>query len=56
MARSDFWDRREKAQEIVAEVARIKNLMEPYRRLESSYADLQAMLELEKLEKEDERA
>ena len=53
MARSDFWDRREKAQEIVAEVARIKNLMEPYRRLESSYDDLKAMLELAEAEGED---
>ena len=53
MTRPDFWDRRESAQETVAEVRTIKNVLVPFRGLESRVGDFAAMCELAELEGED---
>ena len=53
MGRNDFWDKKERAQEVVAEVAKIKNLLEPFRKVTSQFEDLQALLELAEAEGDD---
>ena len=53
MTRNDFWDRREAAQEIVAEVSSLKNLLEPYKKTTAMLDDLQTMQELAEAEGED---
>ncbi len=45
MTRNDFWDKRESAQEIVAEVSSIKNLLEPFMKSLSHFEDFRLMAE-----------
>lgn len=53
MTRNDFWDRREAAQEIVAEVSTIKNLIVPFKRVASQTEDFAVMAELAEAEGDD---
>jgi peptide chain release factor 2 len=53
MTQPDFWDRRESAQECVAEVSAIKNVLIPFQQLDSQVDDFAAMSELADLEGED---
>ncbi len=46
MAAGDFWSNRERAQGDVEEVSRIKSLLNPFRELERSVADFEALREL----------
>ncbi len=50
MTRQDFWDRREAAQETVNEVASIKNVLEPFRKMESRVEDFAVLAELAEME------
>jgi len=50
MTRPDFWDRRESAQETVAEVSAIKNVLEPFARLERQVDDFTVLGEFAELE------
>jgi len=50
MTRSDFWDNREQSQSIVAEVATLKNVLEPYKRVKSKVEDLAVLAELAEME------
>jgi len=53
MTRNDFWDKRESAQEIVAEVSMLKNLLEPYRKCTSQLDDFKVMVEFAEEEGDD---
>ena len=53
MTRNDFWDDKEKSQQVVAEVASLKNRIEPFRKLESDVADFGVLLELAASEGDD---
>ena len=53
MTRADFWERRESAQETVAEVSAIKNVLIPFERLDGQVGDFAAMGELAELEGDD---
>ncbi|MGI5925406.1 MAG: peptide chain release factor 2 [Lentisphaeria bacterium] len=53
MTRADFWERRESAQETVAEVSAIKNILIPFERLDGQVGDFAAMSELAELEGDD---
>lgn len=46
MSASDFWDNKEEAQATVAALSACRNVIEPYRRIESGIADLAVGLEL----------
>ena len=50
MTRPDFWDSREKSQAIVDEVAAIKNVLEPFRRVSAKVDDLAVLAELAEME------
>ena len=52
MTRPDFWDRRESAQETVAEVSAIKNVLEPFARLEGQVDDFTVLGEFAEMEGE----
>ncbi len=53
MTRPDFWDSRESSQAIVNEVSACKNVLEPFRRLETRLADFVVLAELAELEGDD---
>jgi len=53
MTRSDFWDSREKSQTVVSEVASIKNLLDPFKRVAAQMEDFQVMAELAEAEGDD---
>ena len=53
MTRPDFWDRRESAQETVAEVSAIKGVLEPFARLEGQVDDFTVLGEFAELEGDD---
>jgi peptide chain release factor 2 len=53
MTRADFWDNREQSQAVVAEVSALKNVLEPFHRLEKSWEDFAVLAELAELEGED---
>jgi len=50
MARADFWERREQAQEAVAEVSSLRNVLEPFRTVESQVDDFTVLGELVEME------
>ena len=50
MTRPDFWDRREASQETVAEVSAIKNVLEPFARLEKQVEDFTVLGEFAEME------
>jgi len=50
MTRPDFWDCREAAQETVAEVSAIKNVLEPFARLEKQVEDFTVLGEFAEME------
>lgn len=53
MGRPDFWDSRESSQATVSEVQGLKNVLEPFVRLESHVDDFKVLLELAEMEGED---
>jgi peptide chain release factor 2 len=53
MSASDFWDNKEQAQEIMAELSANKNIIEPFDKLKASIEDFNALKDLI-LESEDE--
>ena len=46
MSAPDFWNDKESAQNTVAEMSSVRNIIEPYRQLEKSIDDYDAALEL----------
>ncbi|MFV1995012.1 MAG: peptide chain release factor 2, partial [Verrucomicrobiales bacterium] len=46
MASADFWDNKENAQSVVAEVSQLKGRINPFRALESRFEDLEVLIEL----------
>lgn len=53
MSDPDFWDNKEKAQEIMGSLSACKNILDPYKQLKNSAGDFQALAELI-IESEDE--
>ena len=53
MSAPDFWDNKEKAQEIMASLSSCKNIIEPFRKLNETAEDFKALAELI-IESEDE--
>lgn len=50
MTREDFWDNREKAQKLVAEVSSIRGKLDPLKQADKDLDDLQVMVELAEAE------
>ncbi len=50
MATPNFWDRREEAQETVAEVSSLKNVLTPFAGVETSFGDFRVLHELAEME------
>ena len=46
MAQPGFWEKREKAQRLIQELKRTKELVDPWQRLESEIADMEEIAEL----------
>ena len=46
MASADFWSNRERAQVVVEEVSRLRNLLNPMRELEREVQDFEALQQL----------
>lgn len=53
MADPSFWDDKEKAQATVAELSRVKNIIDPFQELETRIGDFKALAELMEAEGED---
>ncbi len=53
MTRADFWNSRERSQAVVSEVSALKNVLEPFRRLEKELEDFSVLAELAELEGDD---
>jgi len=53
MSQPDFWDRREEAQEVVAEVSSIKNALDPFAAVERKLGDLAVLAELAEMDTDD---
>ena len=53
MAGDNFWDKREAAQKVVEECARLRRRIEPFRSAEKQLADLIGMVELGQEEEEE---
>ncbi|MBN1864732.1 MAG: peptide chain release factor 2 [Victivallales bacterium] len=53
MSAPDFWDKKEKAQELMAKLSSCRNIIEPFRKVEKSVGDFHALSELI-IESEDE--
>jgi len=49
MTRADFWNSRERSQAVVSEVSALKNVLEPFRRLEKELEDFSVLAELAEL-------
>lgn len=52
MTQPDFWDHRENAQETVAEVSRLKNMIDPFKAVEKQIGDFETLAELVDMEGE----
>ncbi len=50
MTQANFWDRRDRAQETVAQVKRCRAVLEPFRRLEKKVGDFAVLAELAELD------
>lgn len=53
MSRPDFWDNKDAAQGTVTEVSRLKNILDPFRRLQSKVEDFVVLGELVEMEGEE---
>jgi peptide chain release factor 2 len=56
MTRPDFWDRREQAQAVIGQVRAVRNVLDPYRRVQGMADDIGVLLEFAESEGEESAA